>query len=192
TAAAEYTPQPGEDRRAMLNSVAPGYFETLGTKLLRGRTFDQRDTPASARAAVVNAEFARHFFAAADPVGRRFSIGDGGVPGAYEIVGVVESAKYDSPRDQAEPMAFLPLLQRDPDEADTGEATSHHFIRTIEVRTPGNPAIVAGAVRQALAAIDPNLPVLASIRCRFMWDARSAGRTSSPISPRSSASWRSR
>jgi macrolide transport system ATP-binding/permease protein len=159
-AASGYTPQPGENTRAMLNSVSPGYFETLGTKLLRGRTFDEHDTPASARVAVVNAEFARHFFADADPIGRRFSIGDGGVPGAYEIVGVVESAKYDSPRDRVEPMAFMPLLQRDPDEADTGEDASHHFIRTIEVRAPGNPAIVAGAVRQALAAIDPNLPVL--------------------------------
>jgi predicted permease len=159
-AALGYTPQPGEKTSAMLNRVSPGYFETLGTRRLRGRTFDEHDTPASARVAVVNAEFVHHFFSDANPIGRRFSIGDGGRPGAFEIVGVVEDAKYQSPRDPAEPMAFLPLLQRDPDEADTGEATSHHFIRTIEVRAPGNPAIVAGAVRQALAAIDPNLPVL--------------------------------
>jgi predicted permease len=159
-AALGYTPPPGEKTSAMLNRVSPGYFETLGTRLLRGRTFDEHDTPASARVAVVNAEFVHHFFSDTNPIGRRFSIGDGGSPGALEIVGVVEDAKYQSPRDRAEPMAFLPLLQRDADEADTGEATSHHFIRTIEVRAAGNPAIVAGAVRQALAAIDPNLAVL--------------------------------
>ncbi len=158
-AAQGYTPPPEKRRSAMLNRVSPGYFETLGTRLLRGRTLDERDTPASARVAVVNAEFVQHFFSDANPIGRRFSIGDGGVPGALEIVGVVENAKYDRPRDRAEPMAFLPLLQPDPDEPDT-RGDEHQFIRTIEVRAPGNPAIVAGAVRQALASIDPNLPVL--------------------------------
>jgi predicted permease len=159
-AALGYTPQPGEDTGAILNRVSPGYFETLGTRLVRGRTFDEHDTPASARAAVVNAEFAHHFFSDANPIGRRFSIGDGGTPGAFEIVGVVEDAKYDSPRDRVRAMAFLPLLQRDPDEADTGDDAAHHFIRTIEIRATGNPGAVAGAVRQAIAAIDPNLPVL--------------------------------
>jgi macrolide transport system ATP-binding/permease protein len=158
-AAPGYTPRPGEARGAMLNRVSPGYFETLGTRLLRGRTFDGHDTPASAPVAVVNAAFARHFFSDANPIGRRFSIGDGGLPGALEIVGVVEDAKYDTPRDSVRPMAFMPLLQPDPDEGDI-DGDEHQFIRTIEVRAAGNPAIVAGAVRQALAAIDPNLPVL--------------------------------
>jgi predicted permease len=143
----------------MLNRVSPGYFETLGTRLLRGRTIDAHDTPASAPVAVVNAAFARRFFADANPIGRRFSIGDGGIPGALEIVGVVEDAKYDTPRDSVRPMAFMPLLQPDPDEGDIG-SDEHQFIRTIEVRAAGNPAIVAGAVRQTLKEIDPNLPLL--------------------------------
>jgi predicted permease len=152
-------PPADERRSAMLNRVSPGYFETLGTRLLRGRTFDEHDTPESARVAIVNAEFVDHFLADADPIGGRFSIGDGGVPGALEIVGVVENAKYDSPRDRARPMAFLPLLQPDADAADAS-SDEHQFIRTIEIRATGNPASVAGAVRQTLAAIDPKLPVL--------------------------------
>jgi predicted permease len=154
-----HVPAADERRSAMLNRVSPGYFETLGTRLLRGRTFDEHDTPESARVAVVNAEFVHHFLQDAKPIGRHFSIGDGGAPGALEIVGVVENAKYDSPRDGPRPMAFLPLLQPDSDVADAS-SDEHQFIRTIEIRAPGNPAIVAGAVRQALAAIDPNLPVL--------------------------------
>ena len=55
-------------------------------------------------------------------------------------------------------MAFLALLQPDPDgDPATDE---HQFIRTIEIRAVGDPTAVAGAVRQAIAAVDPNLPVL--------------------------------
>jgi len=151
--------RPPEDHRsAMLNRVSAGYFETIGTRVVRGRTFDERDTPTSPRVAVVNDEFVHRFLADADATGKRFSVGDGGVPGAYEIVGVVENAKYDDPRDEVRPMAFFALLQPDPDE--DSAAGEHQFIRTIEIRAVGNPTSVAGAVRQTIAAIDPNLPVL--------------------------------
>ncbi len=154
-----YTPRPGEARGARLNRVSAGYFETLGTRLLRGRTFGAHDMPASAPVAVVNSAFARRFFSDADPIGQRFSIGDGGIPGALQIVGVVEDAKYDTPSESVPPMAFMPLLQPDPD-AGNISGDEHQFIRAIVVRAAGNPAVVAGAVRQALAAIDPNLPLL--------------------------------
>jgi predicted lysophospholipase L1 biosynthesis ABC-type transport system permease subunit len=100
----------------------------------------------------------QRFFAGADPVGQRFSVGDGGMPGAYEIVGLVENAKYDDPRDRVRPMAFLALLQPDPDE-DPG-TDQHHVVHTIAIRASGNPATVAGSVRAALAEIDPDLLVL--------------------------------
>jgi predicted permease len=150
--------RPPEGRRsAMLNRVSAGYFETLGTKVVRGRAIDERDTPSSPRVAVVNVAFVRRFLADADPIGKRFSIGDGGVAGAFEIVGQVENAKYEDPRDDPRPMAFLALLQPDPDQAEG--ADEHQFIHTIEVRTAGDPAAVAGAVRQAIGALDPNLSV---------------------------------
>jgi macrolide transport system ATP-binding/permease protein len=148
-----------DDTSAMLNRVSSGYFETLGTKLQRGRTFDERDTPASARVAIVNAAFVRHYFQEADPIGRRFGIGGDVARSDLEIVGVVENAKYDSPRDRPEPMAFLPLLQVYPRQA-ASDVDHSQFIRTIEVRTTASPTAVARAVRQALAAIDPNLAVL--------------------------------
>src|SRR5262249_36294690 len=91
---------PEGERSAMLNRVSAGYFETIGTRLVRGRAIDDGDTPASPRVAVVNEEFVRRFLSgSADPIGKRFSVGDGGVPGAYAIVGVVQNAKYDTPRD---------------------------------------------------------------------------------------------
>jgi macrolide transport system ATP-binding/permease protein len=148
-----------ERRSAMLNRVSDGYFETLGTRVVRGRTFDDRDRGGAPRVAVVNTAFVRRFVGRADPIGRRFSVGDGGVPGAIEIVGVVENAKYDDPHDDTAPMAFLPLLQTltDDDDADTAQSK---FIRTIALRTTGDPAALASSVRHTLVAIDPDLPIL--------------------------------
>ena len=148
---------PNDGRSAMLNRVSPGYFATLGTRLLRGRAFDGRDTPASTRVAVVNEAFVRRYLPDSDPIGRRFGIGGDARRGDLEIVGVVENAKYDSPRDRDEAMAFMPLLQPYPDDPD-GDVSQ--FARTIELRAAANPTAVAASVRQALAAIDPDLGVL--------------------------------
>ena len=147
---------PYDGKSALLNRVSPGYFTTLGTRLLRGRAFDDRDTPTSTRVAVVNDAFARRYLPGVDPIGRRFGINGETSRGDLEIVGIVENAKYDSPRDRDEPMAFMPLLQPYPNDADEGET---QFARTIEVRVAaGRPAVAAG-VRQAIAAIDPDLAV---------------------------------
>jgi len=148
---------PNDGRSAMLNRVSPGYFATLGTRLLRGRAFDERDTPASARVAVVNDAFVRRYLAGTEPIGRRFGIGGDRRRSDLEIVGVVENAKYDSPRDRDAAMAFMPLLQPYPDDPDEGES---QFARTIEVRAAVDPIAVAAGVREALAAIDPDLAVL--------------------------------
>src|SRR5690606_37692714 len=63
----------GTDERliASWNRVSPGYFETIGTPLIRGRAFDDRDRPGAPLVAVVSEGFATRFFGATDPVGRR-------------------------------------------------------------------------------------------------------------------------
>jgi macrolide transport system ATP-binding/permease protein len=149
-----YTPKPREGTSVLLNRVSPRYFETLGTKVRRGRVFDEHDTPASRRVAVVSDAFVHRFLLTGDPIGRRFGIGDRN-SGDLEIIGVVENAKYDDPREEPEPMAFLPLLQVKP-----GDEVSPAFVHAIEVRSTANPTAIAGQVRQALADIDPRLPVL--------------------------------
>ena len=149
-----YVPRPQESTRALLNRVSPRYFETLGTKVLRGRVLDEHDTPVSRRVAVVTEAFVHRFLLTGDPMGRRFGIGDGN-SGDLEIVGVVGNAKYDDPRGEPPPMAFLPLLQVKP-----GDELHSAYIRSVEIRSTANPTAVAGQVRQALADIDPGLPVL--------------------------------
>jgi macrolide transport system ATP-binding/permease protein len=104
----------------------------------------------------VNEEFVDRYLPDGNPIGRRFGIdSDDGTSADLEIVGVVENAKYDSPREDPTPMAFLPLLQ-----VKQGDAGPSNFINAIEVRATGNRTAVVGQIRQALAEIDPGLPVL--------------------------------
>jgi macrolide transport system ATP-binding/permease protein len=153
-----YTPGPDEDTVAVLNRVSPRYFETFGTKVLRGRRFDERDTPASRRVIVVNDAFVRRYFPDGNPLGRTVII-DGTSDVALEIVGVVENVKYDEPREGMRPMVFLPLLQMQAGEPAVSGHYQSNFISAIAVRTTGNPAAVAGRIRQTLAEIDPRLTV---------------------------------
>ncbi len=154
-----YVPKVDERVNARLDRASPRYFETIGTRVARGRSFDEHDTPESAPVAVVSEAFARRYFAGQDPIGKRFGFGGNARHARdLEIVGVVEDAKYDDVREMAQPMAFLPMLQEGPNairllfEVD--------FAGVIEVRTSGRPAALAGQVRAALAEIDPKLSVL--------------------------------
>jgi len=139
------------------NRIGPHYFETIGTRLLRGRPIEERDTPAAQRVAVVNETFANRFFPKRDPIGRHFGIVDEGHSSNYEIVGVVEDAKYQDTRGPAYATFFLPLLQTAP--GDSGRDGSV-YIGAIELHVAGEPESLEPAVRKALADIDPNLTVL--------------------------------
>ncbi len=150
-----YTPKADDEVHARLNRVSPGYFQTIGTKILLGRTFDEHDVPGSKPVAVVNEEFVRRYLPHDNPIGRRFGIGGARHAGDLEIVGVVGNAKYDSPRDDPMPMAFLPLLN-----GRAGDSDESEFVNVIEVRSTGRPQTIAAEVRHALTEIDPALPIL--------------------------------
>jgi predicted permease len=155
-----YTPQPHESMSAVLNRVSPRYFETLGTSVLRGRPFDEHDTPTSRRVIVVNDTFVQRFFPNEDPIRRNITIDSEGPDVPLEIVGVVENAKYEDPREDARPMIFLPLLQMKPGEPTASSEYRSNFINAIEVRSAGDPGEIAGLVRRTLTDIDPGLPLL--------------------------------
>ena len=155
-----YTPQPHESMSAVLNRVSPRYFETLGTSVLRGRAFDEHDTPTSRRVIVVNDTFVQRFFPNEDPIRRNITIDSEGPDVPLEIVGVVENAKYEDPREDARPMIFLPLLQMKPGEPPASSDYRSNFINAIEVRSAGDPSEIAGLVRRTLTNIDPGLPLL--------------------------------
>src|SRR6516225_5394422 len=133
--------------------VGPHYFETVGTRLLQGRAIEERDTPSAPHVAVINETFARRFFPKEDPIGQHFGMEDASHSGDYEIVGIVEDAKYKDTRSPAYATFFLPLLQ-------TPSGELHGWVGAIELHVAGKPENLEPLVRKTMAGIDPNLTIL--------------------------------
>ncbi|HZS55888.1 MAG TPA: FtsX-like permease family protein, partial [Bryobacteraceae bacterium] len=161
-------PAPGlsDDNSAFRNRVTADYFDVIGTPVLRGRGITEQDTATSRHVAVVNEAFARKFFKNRDPIGKHF--GQRGIESAreYEIVGIVKDARYVTLNlgKPIAPLFFLPETQHDIDPV-TGlpAIDSTHFLNDIVVVTKPGVALPLPQLRQALALVDPNLPVI-SIR----------------------------
>jgi predicted permease len=132
--------------------VTPGFFSSLGIRVVAGRDFEERDargpeTP-SFRSAIVNESFARRYFGDRDPVGHRLGIGDTPeTPTDIEIVGVVEDLSYISLRQRETEHLFLPFWDR---QAEDG---------TFYLRVRGAPESAFASIRAAVAEVEPRLPV---------------------------------
>jgi predicted permease len=138
--------------------VSPNYFETIGTRLLRGRVIDDRDTPSSPSVAVVSEAFAKKYFPKEDPIGKHFGLNKASNAGNYEIVGVVEDAKYGDARAPAHPFFFLPFLQHP--KGEPSYMVRSQYAGDIELRVAGKPENLQAAVRRTLADINSDLTVL--------------------------------
>ena len=150
------------DSRSSYDRVSARYFETIGTRLLRGRVIDEHDVQGSRHVAVVNESFEHKFFPNEDSLGKHFGIGDVSHSGDFEIVGVVEDAKYRDEKTPADEMFFLPMLQT---ETYTNARLASYqtwtlFIDSVQLRVAGRPENLYSLVQRTLAEIDPNLTVL--------------------------------
>ncbi len=131
------------------NVIGPRYFETLGIELLAGRDFDERDAAGAPAVVVVNEAFRRlHFpeLPRRELLSRRLSLSSPTGPW-LEIVGVVSDGKYWSLTESSMPVAYVPLAQR------------HETGVVLYVRATGDPARLVPAVRSAVRALEPNLPM---------------------------------
>jgi macrolide transport system ATP-binding/permease protein len=140
--------------------VSPHYFETLDIPLLRGRLIGDQDTASSRRVAVIDESFARKFFPSKDPIGQHFGMGGiSGHSGDYEIVGIVQDTRYDTPTLAQNPMFFLPLIQTVHYELASYNTTDKGslYIGRIEVHVADAKENIEPAVRRTLASISPNL-----------------------------------
>lgn len=95
------------------NRVSPGYFQTMGTPLLAGRNFDERDNTSSPEVAIVNQKFANDFLGNANPIGRAFRVmaGPNEPQHVYQIVGMVKNTKYQSLKEDPRPLAYVAQAQ---------------------------------------------------------------------------------
>ncbi len=159
----EGQPEPGprEDVSSAWTRVTPGFFETLGDRIVMGRPITAADTAATRRVAVINEEFARRYFGHENPIGRHFGPAPRTNSGTYEIVGVASDVRYFA--EHANPMYFLPEAQSmhfAEGHLDSREVWSHYFYNIV-IWAPGNPPDMEAQVRHALAEADPNLLVSA-------------------------------
>jgi putative ABC transport system permease protein len=156
-------PEPGakEDTGAGWARVMPGFFETLGTKIVLGRPIIDEDTAATRKVAVINEAFAKRFFKGQNPIGQHFGPGKIKYSSTYEIVGVVRDMRYMTYdyKDPVGPMFWLPeaqSVQWDDPAYQAGEIWSR-YLYNIVIWAPGNPPGMEERVRKALNSVDPNL-----------------------------------
>jgi predicted permease len=146
----EGQPQPASPVAPQVVVVGPHYFETEGMKIVAGRAISYRDTASSTAVAVVNQAFVRRLIPHGSPMGLHLSPGPRFNPPGYEIVGVVQNARFSSARKPPEPMFLLSAFQLKSVMASVNE---------IEVRAAGDPPNVIAEVRRAVREIDPDLPI---------------------------------
>ena len=143
-----FTAKSEEDAMSWVNPVSDGYFRTLDIPILAGRDFDTRDTPTSAKVAIVNEAMAKKFFRTAAAVGRHFQKQEGsGWTQPIEVVGVVGTTKYRSMRDSAQPIVYFPRAQESPKAQEM----------SIEVRGAAGAAGLVPSVTKAIARINPQI-----------------------------------
>jgi predicted permease len=108
-----------QDMIPWFNRVSAGYFHTMGTAVIAGRDFDERDTTTSPEVAIVTKSFADKFLDKANPVGHQIRVltGPGEPTHFYQIVGMVGDSKYRSLRADFDPVVFVAQTQdKDPNQ----------------------------------------------------------------------------
>ena len=158
----EGRPEPGarEDTGAGWSRVMPGFFETLGAKMVLGRPITEEDTATTRKVAVINEAFAKRFFKGQNPIGQHFGPDKIMYSATYEVVGVVKDMRYMTYEYKKEirPMFWVSetqTVQYDDPAYKSGETWSH-YLYNIVIWAPGNPPGMEERVRKTLASIDPN------------------------------------
>ena len=141
-----YTHTPDERLTTQEEVVTPGYFETVGLRIVRGRGFTDADVVTGRRVSVINETVARRYFKG-DPIGRRWSYDSTFGDEAFEIVGVAADARYNDLRTESLNMAYRPARQAD------------WYLESLEVRTSGDAAAVAPSVQAAIREAEPRLTI---------------------------------
>jgi putative ABC transport system permease protein len=144
---------PPDGQVALFRTVSPDYFRVVGSELLRGRFFDDTDLPAPG-GVVVNRTLAEQSWPGEDPVGRSITVfhraqgrPDFGEPIIAEVVGVVADERYFGPESDAPAAVFVPY---------TWSVWPNIFVAA---RTGIPTEAVIPALRRALLAVDPELPI---------------------------------
>jgi putative ABC transport system permease protein len=144
-------PDPKNEPRAQVRVADAGYFKAMGIRLLSGRMFDDRDRPGSTPAILISSETARRYFKDQDPIGRRVQTGWGnGGERRFggEIVGIVSDVRQFGLDGKMTAHMYMPYAQFPLDEY------------SVVVQSSGPTNSLIPAIRSAMHAIDPDIPVI--------------------------------
>jgi predicted permease len=139
------------DLNVDMNLVSGGYFKTVGTPLLAGRDFNERDTASAPLVVIVNEAFASKVLGTQNPIGKMFRVDvyKGETPHDYQIVGLVKNTKYFDLRDDYEPIAYYPSLQ----------GGRHITYTNILLRSNLDLQALLLSVRKTIAEVNPAISV---------------------------------
>ena len=140
-----YQPKPNEAMEVEATMITPGYYRAIGTPLLRGREFTDADRRGAPRVIIVNQAFADRYWPGQDPIGKH--VGEISTPPSV-VVGVVATAKYRSLREDPTPALAVPVQQM------------YSNAMTIVARTTLEPTAALRQITDAVAALDPDLPLI--------------------------------
>jgi putative ABC transport system permease protein len=134
---------------AWMNYLGPGYFHTIGTQLIGGRDFDDRDTATSVKVAIVNQAFVQKILKGADPLGKRFRIHQ--PPGKprplYEIVGLTKDNKFQDMHEEFLPFMYFPATQQEKPSPDD----------QILIRSSLPLASLMASMKQTIGDVNPSI-----------------------------------
>jgi len=128
--------------------VSDGYFQTMGVRLLKGRGFLDTDQANAPLVAVVNAQFAQHYWPRQDAVGKRFHLGEATGP-LVQVVGVAETAKYVWIAEPPLDFIYLPYMQH-----------ARSQLTVLAESTAPDAATLAPVLRDVVRSIDPSMPMV--------------------------------
>jgi putative ABC transport system permease protein len=161
-------PRASDDVNAIYRVALPGYFHTMGMRLLRGRDFDARDIEGAPLVAVINQTMARRYWPGENAIGKRFRLRQAWISVAGVIADPKQQVWYAPPDSEM----YLPYLQDAAYLHDPGSFLS----MTLLVRTAGASA-VPSAIREQIARIDRDVPVtsilpMEQVISGAVWQAR--------------------
>jgi len=130
-------------------SVSPGFFETMGVRLVRGRFFNDRDVKGALQVIILNDSAARRLFPGQDPIGRTIKLGTEAAD-QFQIIGQVADTLDVSLQGRPQLQVYAPLLQ--------SESVGQNFLNIL-VRASSEPSVAVASLRRAVAAVDKDLPL---------------------------------
>jgi predicted permease len=140
-------PQDRENFSSTMDTIDEGYFETMRVPILRGRGFLASDTPDAPLVAVVNEQFAKHYWPDGDAVGKHIRL-DSRTGTPVEIVGVARNIQYMNTFEKPMDFVYMPLTQH---------LTTRLFLL---LQSSGDPLQLVESLKDVVRTLDPNMPML--------------------------------